>query len=65
MNVALPDEFTSRVDDQADGGGSGSTRMYARQQFRRLLLDGANSGAGAVANDAYFATLRDRVRSGS
>ena len=74
MNVSLPEDLRAYVDDQVDGGGYGSTSEYVRdlirrdkdrQQLRRLLLDGATSGAGAVADEAYFATLRDRIRSGS
>lgn len=74
MNVSLPDELKSYVDDQVGGGGFGSTSEYvrdlirrdkSRQELRHLLLDGAASGDGSVADDAYFAAVRDRVRSGS
>jgi antitoxin ParD1/3/4 len=74
MNVSLPDELKSYVDDQVGGGDYGSTSEYVRdlirrdrdrQQLRRLLLDGATSGDGPIADDAYFATLRDRIRSGA
>jgi antitoxin ParD1/3/4 len=74
MNVSLPDELKSYVDDQVGGGAYGSTSEYVRdlirrdkdrQQLRRLLLDGATSDGGPIADDAYFATLRDRIRSGA
>lgn len=73
MNVSLPDELKSYVDDQVGGGAYGSTSEYIRdlirrdkdrQQLRGLLLDGATSGDGPIADGAYFATLRDRIRSG-
>ncbi len=74
MNVSLPDELKSYVDDQVGGGAYGSTSEYVRdlirrdkdrQQLRRLLLAGATSDVGPIADDAYFATLRDRTRSGA
>ncbi len=74
MNVSLPDELKSYVDDQVSGGAYGSTSEYVRdlirrdkdrQQLRRLLLAGAMSDVGPIADDAYFATLRDRIRSGT
>jgi antitoxin ParD1/3/4 len=72
MNVSLPDELKSYVDEQVDDGGYGSTSEYVRdlirrdkdrQQLRRVLLDGASSNAGPIADTSYFASLRDRVRS--
>jgi len=58
------------VDEQVDEGRSGSTSEYVRelirrdqdrQRLRRVLLDGAQSAAGPLADDAYFTTLRRRV----
>ena len=72
MNVSLPDELKSYVDDQVGGGAYGSTSEYVRdlirrdmdrQQLRRLLLAGAVSQGGPVADTGYFETLRDRARS--
>jgi antitoxin ParD1/3/4 len=72
MNVSLPDELKSYVDDQVGGGGYGSTSEYVRdlirqdrdrQQLRRALLDGASSGAGPTADAEYFESLRGRIRS--
>lgn len=71
MNVSLPDELKSYVDEQVDDGGYGSTSEYVRdlirrdkdrQQLRRVLLDGASSSPGPVADASYFGSLRDRIR---
>jgi antitoxin ParD1/3/4 len=72
MNVSLPDELRSYVDEQVDDGGYGSTSEYVRnlirrdrdrQQLRRVLLDGAESPPGPVADATYYASVRDRIRS--
>ena len=72
MNVSLPDELKSYVDDQVGEGGYGSTSEYVRdlirrdkdrQQLRRVLLDGAASPPGPVADASYFTAVRDRIRS--
>lgn len=72
MNVSLPNELRTFVDDRVDEGGYGSNSEYVRElirrdqdreQLRRLMLDGAASAHGPVADDAYFGSLRDRVRS--
>jgi antitoxin ParD1/3/4 len=72
MNVSLPDELRSYVDEQVSDGGYGSTSEYVRdlirrdkdrQQLRRVLLDGAASSRGPIADDSYFASVRDRIRS--
>jgi antitoxin ParD1/3/4 len=74
MNVSLPDELKTYVDEQVGGGSYGSTSEYVRdlirrdmdrQQLRRLLLAGATSEVGPVADEALFATLRNRARSGT
>ena len=74
MNISLPDDLRTFVDHRVDDGGYGSTSEYVRdlirrdhdrQHLRRLLLDGAGSPVGPVADDAYFASLRRTVRSGS
>jgi antitoxin ParD1/3/4 len=72
MNVSLPDELKSYVDEQVGDGGYGSTSEYVRdlirrdrdrQQLRRLLFDGAASSPGPVAGESYFTSMRDRIRS--
>lgn len=71
MNVSLPDELKAFVDQQAERGGYGSTsefirdlirREQDRQKLRSMLLDGASSPAGPIADEGYFAELRSRVR---
>jgi antitoxin ParD1/3/4 len=70
MNVSLPDEMRSFVDEQVGEGRYGSSSEYVRalirrdqdrQQLRKLLLAGAGSDPGPVADDAYFAALRRRI----
>ena len=71
MNVSLPEELKAFVDQQAERGGYGSTsefirdlirREQDRQQLRSLLLDGASSPAGPIADESYFSELRERAR---
>ena len=73
MNVSLPEELRTFVDEQVEDGRYGSTSEYVRELIRRdqdrhrlrsRLLDGATSARGPVADDAYFAALRGRVESG-
>jgi antitoxin ParD1/3/4 len=73
MNVSLPDELKSFVDERVGVGGFGSTSEYVRDLIRRdqererirgLLLDGAASPPGPIADSSYFESLRDRVRPG-
>lgn len=40
-------------------------REQDRQQLRNLLLDGAASTPGPLADATYFESLRERVHSGS
>jgi len=70
MNVSLPDELRSFVDEQVEGGRYGSTSEYVRELIRRdqdrqrlraLLTAGAASEAGPTADDSYFDRLRDRI----
>ncbi len=74
MNVSLPDELKSYVDEQVGGGTYGSTSEYVRdlirrdrdrRQLQRALLDGAMSTPGPIADASYFASLRERVRTGA
>jgi len=72
MNVSLPDELRSYVDEQVVGGRYGSTSEYVRELIRRdqdrqrlraLLTSGAESQPGPVADDRYFRRLRHRIPS--
>lgn len=67
MNVSLPDEMRSFVAAQVDEGRFGSSSEYVRalirrdqdrQRLRTLLLAGAGSDPGPVADGSYFAALR-------
>lgn len=71
MNISLPDSLKSFVDEQVASRGYGTSSEYLRELIRRdqdrahlraLLLDGAASPAGKVADDTYFDTLQARVR---
>jgi antitoxin ParD1/3/4 len=71
MNVSLPDELRGFVDKQVEDGRYGSTSEYVRELIRRdqerhrlrtLLLDGAGSPPGPIADTAYFGQLRSQVR---
>jgi antitoxin ParD1/3/4 len=72
MNVSLPHELKAFVDDRVNRSGYGSTSEYVRdlirrdhdrQRLRDLLLAGAGSDIGPIADDAYFSALRERIAS--
>ena len=72
MNVSLPEELKEFVDAQVDRGGFGSTSEFVRdlirreqdrQEMRALLLAGASSPSGPIADQAYFSGLRSNVGS--
>lgn len=71
MNISLPEALKSFVDEQVSSRGFGTSSEYVRElirkdqerlQLRGLLLAGATSPTAAVADDTYFASLRDRIR---
>ena len=71
MNISLPETLKAFVDQQVAGRGYGTSSEYVRelirkdqdrQVLRRLLLDGAESGATAPADEQHFAGLRERAR---
>lgn len=71
MNISLPEALKSFVDEQVTGNGYGTSSEYVRelirkdqdrQRLRELLLDGASSPPGALADDAFFDSLRKRAR---
>ena len=73
MNISLPDALRSFVDEQVSQRGYGTSSEYVRELIRRdqdrmhlkgLLLDGASSPPADPAGKAYFAALRQGVRSG-
>ena len=68
MNISLPDELKQFVDEQVSEHAYGSSSEYLRELIRKqrdveklrtMLLDGFNSGERQVADDAFFAELRD------
>lgn len=70
MNVSLPDQMRAYVDEQVVEGRYGSTSEYVRELIRRdqdrqrlrsVLLEGAQSEPGPVADGAYFTTLRSHL----
>lgn len=70
MNISLPETLKAFVDSQITERGYGSSSEYVRdlirkdqdvQRLRRLLLDGAESPPGVVADADYFDSLRKRV----
>lgn len=72
MNISLPEALKSFVDEQVNSRGFGTSSEYVRAlirkdqerlQLRGLLLAGASSKSAAVADSAYFSTLRDRIGS--
>jgi antitoxin ParD1/3/4 len=71
MNISLPDSLKSFVDEQVSDRGFGTSSEYVRELIRRdqdrihlrgLLLAGANSKPSGPADAAYFASLRERVK---
>ena len=71
MNISLPGTLKSFVDEQVSQGTYGSSSEYLRelirkdkdrQHLRSLLVTGAASAPTAVADTAYFDSLRERVR---
>jgi Predicted transcriptional regulators containing the CopG/Arc/MetJ DNA-binding domain len=71
MNISLPESLKSFVDEQVGKRGYGTSSEYVRELIRRdqdrvrlrgLLLAGAESPSAAAADDAYFDSLRQRVR---
>jgi antitoxin ParD1/3/4 len=71
MNISLPESLKSFVDEQVSERGYGTSSEYVRelirkdqdrQQLRSLLLAGAASESTMPVDEAYFDSLRQRVR---
>jgi len=71
MNISLPDSLKSFVDRQVAQCGYGTSSEYVRElirkdqdrtRLRNLLLEGAASSPGEVADQLYFEGLRESVR---
>ena len=73
LKLSLPDTLRDFVDDQTARAGFGTSSEYVCELIRRererllraMLLDGAQSASTGVADAAYFASLRNRVATGS
>jgi antitoxin ParD1/3/4 len=74
MNISLPDPLKAFVDQQVDQGTYGTSSEYVRDLIRKdqerthlrnLLLEGAASAPGPVADAAFFEELRVRIRTRS
>ncbi len=70
MNISLPESLKTFVEDQVSDRGFATGSEYirelirrdqSRQKLRNLLLEGANSAPGPIADDDYFAKLRARA----
>lgn len=70
MNISLPDALKSFVDEQVSSRGFGTSSEYVRElirkdqerlQLRGLLLAGASTPPGVVADGAYFLALRSKI----
>ena len=71
MNISLPDSLKSFVDHQVAQCGYGTSSEYVRElirkdqdrsRLRNLLLEGAASPAGEVADELYFEGLRESIQ---
>ena len=71
MNISLPETLKAFVDDQVTERGYSTSSEYVRELIRRdqdrqqlkgLLLQGAKSKKGAVADAAYFNGLRQKLK---
>ncbi len=70
MNISLPDDLKSLVDEQVTMRGFGTNSEYVRelirkdldrQRLRELMMQGAESAPESVADKAYFDGLRERA----
>ena len=71
MSISLPASLKSFVDEQVRSRGYGTSSEYVRELLRKehdrerlraLLVEGAASPPGSVADEAYFDGLRARAR---
>ncbi len=71
MNISLPEAMKDFVDEQVAQGHFGTSSEYVRALIRAeqqkaklkaLLIEGANSGLGVAADEAYYEQLRAKVR---
>ncbi|WP_435528487.1 ribbon-helix-helix domain-containing protein [Mesorhizobium shangrilense] len=72
MNISLPDNLKTFVDQQVSERGYGTSSEYVRELIRRdrdreqlrgLLMEGASTPPTEPIDDRYFENLRDRIQS--
>lgn len=73
MNISLPENMKSFVDEQVQSGGYGTASEYIRELVRRdqkdraearletLLLEGLDSGEEITVTPEFWETLRGKV----
>ena len=70
MNISLPDQLKSFVDERVSSSGYGTSSEYLRELIRRdqdrlslraMMLDGASSPITGEADNRYFDYLRSKV----
>ena len=67
IDLDIPETLKAFVDEQVAARGLGSANDYLRElldreRLRALILEGANSPVGPVADDAYFEGLKRLAR---
>lgn len=71
MNISLPDELKSFIDEQVSEHSYGTSSEYVRSLVRKeqaiakvraMILKGGASPIVAVADEAYFESKREYVR---
>lgn len=71
MNISLPDDMKAWIDAQVAARGFMTSSEFIRDlvrrekdiaDFRALIQEGLDSGDPIPADDAFFQSLRDRVK---
>lgn len=71
MNISLPEDLKSFIDEQVAANAYGSTSEYLRdlirkqrdiEKLRGMLLEGFNSGPATPMEPDFFEKMRERAR---
>ena len=71
MNISLPDSLKHFVDQKVASGSYGTSSEYVRELIRKdqdrlhlrdLLLEGASSPPGPIADASFFEDLRQGLQ---
>jgi len=71
MNISLPDDMKDWIDAQVQSRGFTTSSEFIRDlilrekeiaDFRAMIQEGLDSGDPIPADDAFFQSLRDRVK---